>query len=112
MAQDQDPGILGPAGAGGQGGASRTPAAPQGRRIMVTRVLKVPQRMANPQPDAELTLPWPARKDQFNGSDRVIGTHRLWTCARRIDRRSVLLIITSVCLLSTQPSSLKKCPWP
>ena len=33
--------------------------------------------MASPQPDAELALPWPGRKDQLNGSDRVIGTHSL-----------------------------------
>jgi hypothetical protein len=61
---------------GRSGRAGRTPTAPQGRRTAGTRVLKVPQRTANPQPDAELALPWPGRKDQFNDSDRIIGTHR------------------------------------
>ena len=48
---------------------------------------------------------WPLGKSISSTTFRAM---RLWTCARRIDRRSVLLIITSVRLLSTWPSSLKK----
>jgi hypothetical protein len=42
----------------------------------VTRAANVPQRVAPAQPDAELTPPWPRRKDQVNGSDEVSGTHK------------------------------------
>ena len=47
---------------------------------------------------------WPPGKSISSTTFRAM---RLWTWARRIDRRSVLLIITSVRLLSTWPSSLK-----
>jgi hypothetical protein len=42
----------------------------------VTRVLKVPERAAAAQPDAEPALPWSRRKHQVNGSDRVSATYR------------------------------------
>ena len=44
----------------GRGGrASRTCAAPRGKRFVVTRGLKVPERMATAQADAELPSPGP-----------------------------------------------------
>ena len=56
--------------------ASRTLGAARGRRVVVTQVVNVPERMAPAQPDPKLAPPWSARKDQVNGRDRVSGTHK------------------------------------
>ena len=38
----------------------------------------MPERAALAQPDTELDLPWSSRRrHQVNGSDRVVGTHKL-----------------------------------
>jgi hypothetical protein len=58
-------------------GASRTLAAPRGRRFVATRVPKVPQHMATTQLDVQFAPLQPERKNQVNGSDRVSGTHRV-----------------------------------
>jgi hypothetical protein len=53
-------------------------------RIVVTRVLKVPECVALAQPDGELALPWSRRRHQVNGSDRIVGTHRLKSSAAAV----------------------------
>jgi hypothetical protein len=62
----------------------------------VTRVLKVPERAAAAQPDAEPALPWSRRKHQVNGSDRVSGTYRL------VGEAEALISLTSWAVLKAQ----------
>ena len=53
----------------------------------------MPERTATAQPDTEPALPRPRRKDQLNGSDRIIGTHK-------VIRMSKLRIKVSGCMRS------------
>jgi hypothetical protein len=57
------------------GGVVR-PEALRGRRIVVTRVPKVPESAPLAQPNAEACLPRYSGRHQVNGCDRVIGTTR------------------------------------
>jgi hypothetical protein len=52
------------------------PEGPRGRRIVVARVLKVPDHQAFAQPNAQLALQRSGRRHQVNGADRVSGTYR------------------------------------